>query len=174
MNLSLSKKILIFDRTLCRNIYSLSGNKLFDSFMKITSYTAEGEFLIILSSILILNNSSSFQTILLMFIVAFGIELLLQKLAKHYLKRQRPYKSLKEIKLLITIPDKYSFPSGHTAAAFIIATFSMLLGMNWIIFIIWAFIVGFSRIYNGAHYPSDVLFGALLGIGSAFLGYVVI
>jgi undecaprenyl-diphosphatase len=62
-------------------------------------------------------------------------------------------------------PDGWSFPSGHTAAAFSGA---------WVASTVWprraplffglAATVGFSRIYVGAHYPGDVLAGATLGM----------
>jgi len=61
-------------------------------------------------------------------------------------------------------PDRFSFPSGHTAAAFAIAL--SLLGAAPALVIpalILAFAVGFARIYLGVHYPIDVVFGALLG-----------
>jgi membrane-associated phospholipid phosphatase len=68
-----------------------------------------------------------------------------------------------------------SFPSGHTATAFAIATSASLVGFrrrNWRILAIsmpWAMGVGLSRIYRGVHWPSDVLAGALLSIATACL-----
>lgn len=63
---------------------------------------------------------------------------------------------------------KYSFPSGHAANTMGVAIFlTLLLGhssalMRWLP-IPWSLIVGFSRIYLGVHFPSDVLAGFLLG-----------
>lgn len=62
-----------------------------------------------------------------------------------------------------------SFPSGHTAAAFVVAlTWSFALARRgharWIpLLVLWAALVGISRIYRGVHWPSDVLGGALWG-----------
>ncbi|HDZ11068.1 MAG TPA: phosphatase PAP2 family protein, partial [Bacteroidetes bacterium] len=65
-------------------------------------------------------------------------------------------------------PDQYSFPSGHTAAAFLMA---QLLGYQLPFLVlplyILAGLIGYSRIYLRVHYPLDVFFGAVLGFVSA-------
>lgn len=71
---------------------------------------------------------------------------------------------------------EYGFASSHAANAFGMATFIHLtLGNNkrwlaWLVFV-WAVLVAYSRVYNGVHYPGDVLVGALIGVG---YGYLVI
>jgi undecaprenyl-diphosphatase len=60
----------------------------------------------------------------------------------------------------------YSFVSSHAANSFNIALLSlMLIKKKWytISIILWASIIGYSRIYLGVHYPGDVIFGSILG-----------
>jgi membrane-associated phospholipid phosphatase len=67
-----------------------------------------------------------------------------------------------------------SFPSGHAALAFTTATTISLEYHKWYVTVpafLWAGSVGYSRMYLGKHYPTDVLAGAALGIGTGYLSH---
>ena len=67
-----------------------------------------------------------------------------------------------------------SFPSGHSSLAFSAAASLSIQCRKWYVTVpayIWAASVGYSRVYLGEHYPSDVLGGAAVGIGSAYLSH---
>ena len=65
----------------------------------------------------------------------------------------------------------YSFPSGHTETAFSLAVaLSSFFPKNRAVFYTLAALVGFSRVYNGEHFPLDVIGGALVGYAGARIG----
>ncbi len=67
-----------------------------------------------------------------------------------------------------------SFPSGHTTLAFATATTLALDYKKWYVIVpayLWAGSVGYSRMYLGKHYPSDMLGGIIVGIGSGYLSH---
>jgi undecaprenyl-diphosphatase len=97
-------------------------------------------------------------------VVALLLERPLYWLLKNGLKRKRPADSMLDIQSLIVAGDKFSFPSGHTSAAFLLAAASVVVfgGVMYSIFA-WAVAVGVSRVVLGVHYPGDTLSGALMG-----------
>ncbi|MBR1970431.1 MAG: phosphatase PAP2 family protein [Clostridia bacterium] len=84
---------------------------------------------------------------------------------KNLFGRLRPFEVAEGINLLIKAPKDPSFPSGHTLASFISATIVFInhkkAGM-WLFVL--AFLIAFSRLYLYVHFPTDVLFGGILGV----------
>lgn len=100
---------------------------------------------------------------------------------KYTFRRLRPAFTLSEIRPLWDAPNTFSFPSGHTTVTFATAMFVALwlfksAKSRWaplgaFAMFAWAVSVGASRVYLGVHYPSDVAFGALLGVAIGWGGY---
>jgi undecaprenyl-diphosphatase len=89
---------------------------------------------------------------------------------KPLIGRLRPFESDLELSTIIKIPLDFSFPSGHTAAAFAAAVVMAKIGVGYGgIWFIFAFVMAFSRIYLFVHYPTDVLAGMFLGFVSGKL-----
>ena len=87
---------------------------------------------------------------------------------KNTLKRLRPCDFKKNLKSLVAASDKFSFPSGHTSAAFCFSTITVItFGGAYTAMFIWASLVGASRVVIGVHYPGDIAAGAIVGSGIA-------
>lgn len=95
---------------------------------------------------------------------------------KHTVNRRRPYDAFPNEITGYAIESSASFPSGHTSLAFATATSLSIAWPKWYVIApsyTWACAVGYSRMNLGVHYPSDVIAGALLGAGSAWLSWEI-
>ncbi len=106
-------------------------------------------------------------------LVAYVVDGLLVGSLKPWLSMPRPLMVLGPAAVHVIGPPKllHSFPSGHTAFAFTVMA-SLLPGAHWVLramLVAFALWVGWSRIAVGAHFPADVLGGALIGLLSAWL-----
>lgn len=104
-------------------------------------------------------------------IIAYIFDVSSYLLLKNLIKRDRPAAKITTYQAWITPSDQFSFPSGHTAAAFL---FACLIFNFYPLFaipcFIWACAIGMSRVLLGVHYPTDLVAGALLGSICAFWG----
>jgi len=102
--------------------------------------------------------------------IAGGVSFVLKDITK----RDRPFVTYPDIIFAKAHETDYSFPSGHTSLAFATATSLSMSFPKWYVIapsFLYASAVGYSRLYLGVHYPSDVFAGAVVGAGSAFLTF---
>jgi len=144
-------------------INNLAGQNILldNSFIFITIFGNLLLFLIILFSRNIKLILKSITAYIIAKAVDLGINLL------YY--RPRPF-VVQEVNLLIAQKATASFPSGHAMTAFVFAQLIYFWNKKYgIIAYVLAFLVAFSRIYAGVHYPLDTIAGVILGIGIAFI-----
>lgn len=104
-----------------------------------------------------------------------GSLLLNNLLLKNLVGRMRPYEIIGNLIPLIENPIDYAFPSGHTASSFAAAAilYRKLPKRFGVPALILATLIGFSRLYLGVHYPSDVLYGMVSGVVISYIAEVV-
>ena len=103
------------------------------------------------------------------------VNVLLYKLIKTRFGRPRPFQQILVVEQRANVPDEFSFPSGHMAAASVVA---ITLGSSFPVLLFTliplALLIGMSRVYLGMHYPSDVIAGGVLGAISAYAAMMVL
>ena len=162
-----------WDRSLFYYIFSLGDRGvILNRSFRCISWSANGCLYPFLGLYIFLTFSPAVsKPFLLSAALGFSLERLLYHFLKQAMKRDRPYEKIMDVQFRVRPPDRFSFPSGHTASAFLMMT---LLANTFPVLQIptfcWATLVGVARVSLGVHYPTDVLAGALLGILAGQIG----
>lgn len=157
-------KLAIWDEESLHAIRESSYLKRFGKFFKTCTYLGDGWLWGLLALCIMIFDDRRFLILLIGFSIVW-INKLIVVWIKHSCKRPRPKPLPPNIRSKIV--QEYSFPSGHSAdsfgIAFLICHFYPFLSIQVGIFLV-SFLISFSRIYVGEHYPTDVITGGILGI----------
>ena len=171
-----------YDRFFLRLAHSLSeslGSVLTPVMKFITLLGEKGLILILISLVLMLFSRTRKTGVCMFGAIACGA-ILTNFILKDWVARPRPFESLRVYRewweaLGSPAEDGFSFPSGHvTAAVAGLTGLCLTRGRKWILpTVIWVLLMGLSRNYLMAHFPSDVLFAVLIGLIAAVVAYAI-
>lgn len=147
-------------------------NKFLDWLLPKYTYLGGLVFVTILTLALIIFGKGKVRYIGVQLGVALAISQGITYSVKAIVARERPYNVLDNLNTFGFELKDYSFPSGHSSSSFTIATIVFLnIPSIGIILYLYAILIAISRMYLGVHYPTDVLAGIIIGIGSSLIVY---
>ncbi len=137
---------------------------LWIAFSRALSRSGDGTLQLLLPGLFWLIDGSAGKQLFIAAAVVFAIERPLYWCLKNSCQRRRPPEAIPSFQSVVNASDRFSFPSGHTCAAFALATLVTLhYGALAAPLYLWATGVGLSRVVLGVHFPSDTLAGAAIG-----------
>lgn len=158
------------DARLFLGLNSLHQRLQLETLIRFVSFTGDGYLYLLMGLSLPLLFPDQGTTFLITGLLAFVIELPIYWVLKKSFKRRRPFHVVQALAPVFKPSDEFSFPSGHTTAAFMIAGITSICfpGISLVAYT-WAALIGLSRIMLRVHFISDVLAGMLLGSLIAYL-----
>lgn len=168
--------ILSMDGVFLLWLQDVVRNPILDAFFSLyTQLGNSGMIWLLLSGLMLFHPKTRKVGFWALIAMLFGL-LCTNVVLKHLVGRVRPWLVVEGLTHLVAEHDPLSFPSGHTCAAF-------AAGATWARFaqskrlkavcLIQAILMGFSRLYVGVHFPTDVLAGAAVGLFCAWLAAAV-
>jgi undecaprenyl-diphosphatase len=144
---------------------ALHRKGVLDKWMSLITLAGDGWIWLALSVYVILFDWPDGKIALIQGGLGISLEMLSYKILKSHFSRPRPFRTLDQVSSMLEPSDEFSFPSGHTAAAFVmLSVFGAAYSFLFLPLMFLAVLIGASRVYLGVHYPSDVLAGSLLGL----------
>lgn len=173
----LLNSILRFDKLLYdsinRGLYNLAAFWFFEAITNLADLFLAILFFYFVYLVLSGREKSGIRMVVLLLLLSATIAEAVTLVGKVLIPRGEPTPYVQPVLEFGFFPVKdylHAFPSGHTSRVFALVTVLGQKYKRWrIVLFVFASLIGFSRIYIGAHYPLDVIAGAALGIGVSFI-----
>ncbi|MFV0478749.1 MAG: phosphatase PAP2 family protein [Parahaliea sp.] len=158
------------DLRLLAGVFRQGERRLIRPLAKALSRSGDGYLHGLIPLLLALLNVPDHRDFIALLVLALAMERCLYWPLKNCLKRRRPQDAIPGFHSIISASDQFSFPSGHSSAAFLLATsLALIFGAAPAAMYLWACGVALSRVVLGVHFPGDTLAGALMGCGCALM-----
>ncbi|MBH0075759.1 phosphatase PAP2 family protein [Pseudoalteromonas sp. SWYJ118] len=163
-NNNMFKRAALLDEQLFLTLFNCNSPKWFKTMAFGLSKSGDGGlYILVCLAVWWLSNNEQQQLLPVTILVGFAIERPIYLLAKNRFARTRPCDCL-VTNAYIVPNDKFSLPSGHSAAAFLVAIILSHFFPEYIwLLLSWAAGVAISRVVLGVHFPADIIIGAIIG-----------
>lgn len=146
-------------------------NPILDNLMIFITSLGNGGMIWIAATIALLIPKKTRRAGVMSAVALLGSLIINNNIVKNIVQRPRPFVTFTDLQIIIPTPSEFSFPSGHTSSSFAAAAvfyrhLPKKLGLPSVIL---AGLIGFSRLYVGVHYPTDVIAGVFMGILLSYL-----
>ena len=146
-------------------------NPILDNIMIFITSLGNGGMIWIAATIILMIPKKTRKVGIMSAVALLGSLIINNNIVKNIVQRPRPFVTFTELQIIIPTPSEFSFPSGHTSSSFAAAAvfyrhLPKKIGMPSVVL---AGLIGFSRLYVGVHYPTDVIAGVIMGILLSYL-----
>lgn len=157
-----------YDQQLFAKVFKQRDHGIVIPLARALSRSGEGVLHVLIPVLVWQLNLPQLSALLALTALAFALERALHWALKNSLKRPRPQNTIPGLRSLGHTSNQFSFPSGHSSRAFLLATVMVIVyGAPALVLYVWACSVAMARVVLGVHYPGDILAGALVGSGVA-------
>ncbi|ATC99748.1 phosphatase PAP2 family protein [Pseudoalteromonas spongiae] len=136
--------------------------------IKAVSKLGDGFLYLLVGAACYLIDTETSKLALFALVLGFSVERPVYFFLKNTLKRERPSQSI--VEGFVVPSDRFSLPSGHSSAAWLFACVITWYFPEFSYVLLLAVAISLSRVMLGVHYPCDIIVGAVLGTGFAFVG----
>ncbi len=151
-------------------------NPVLDSIMIFITTLGDKGYLWIAATVILLIPQKTRKIGIISGVALLGSLVVNNEIIKNLVRRPRPFMTFTDLKILISRPSQFSFPSGHSSSSFAAAAvfYRYLPKKFGVPALVLACFIAFSRLYVGVHYPTDVLAGALVGVGLSYAAGILV